>query len=181
MRGASLIVAHCSFAEQAESEPRQSGIDSADQLFEAGKFAEAGDIYAQIAARDPKDFEAILRLGRIGLLSNRLNDAQNWLEHAIALHPDDSDAKVMLAETFYRRDDFQRAAAALNGVDVSSNELVISQYPTLNVAKLESFRGQKPYELHGDGDETRLKFVNKGPLPVVNVRINGGEEVTLFH
>jgi hypothetical protein len=46
---------------------------------------------------------------------------------------------------------------------------------------LESFRGQKPYELHGDGDETRLKFVNKGPLPVVNVRINGGEEVTLFH
>jgi predicted aspartyl protease len=175
-----LIVAHCSFAEQAESEPRQSGIDSADQLFEAGKFAEAGDIYAQIAARDPKDFEAILRLGRIGLLSNRLNDAQNWLEHAIALHPDDSDAKVMLAETFYRRDDFQRAAAALNGVDVSSNELVISQYPTLNVAKLESFRGQKPYELHGDGDETRLKFVNKGPLPVVNVRINGGEEVTFF-
>ena len=77
--------------------------------------------------------------------------------------------------------DFQRAAAALNGVDASSNELVISQYPTLNVAKLESFRGQKPYELHGDGDETRLKFVNKGPLPVVNVRLNGGEEVTLFH
>ena len=31
----------------------------------------------------------------------------------------------MLAEAFYRRDDFQKAAAALNGVDVSSNQLLI--------------------------------------------------------
>ena len=42
-------------------------------------------------------------------------------KRAIALHPDDADAKVMLAEAFYRRDDFQKAAAALNGVEVSSN------------------------------------------------------------
>ena len=62
-----------------------------------------------------------------------------------------TDAKVMLAEAFYRRDDFQKAAAALKGVDVSSNKLIIEQYPTLNVAKLESFKGQTPYELHGDG------------------------------
>ena len=41
----------------------------------------------------------------------------------------------MLAEAFYRRDDFQKAAAALNGVDVSSNKLIIPQYPALNVAK----------------------------------------------
>ena len=51
----------------------------------------------------------------------------------------------------------------------------------MNVAKLESFKGQTPYELHGDGDTTRLKFVNTtGPLPVVSVRVNGGEEVTFF-
>ena len=57
----------------------------------------------------------------------------------------------MLAEAFYRRDDFQNAAAALTGVDVSSNKLIISQYPCLNVAKLESFKGQIPYDLHGNG------------------------------
>ncbi len=86
----------------------------------------------------------------------------------------------MLAEAFYRRDDFQKAAASLNGVDVSSNKLIISQYPTLNVPKLESFKGQTPYELQGNGTSTRLKFVRTDPLPVVNVRINGGDEVTFF-
>ena len=66
---------------------------------------------------------------------------RNWLEKAIDLRPDDTDAKVMLAEVFYRRDDFEQAAAALNGVDVSANKLIISQYPTLNVAKLRELQG----------------------------------------
>jgi hypothetical protein len=57
---------------------------------------------------------------------------------------------AMLAETFYRRDDFQKAAAALNSVDVGSNELIVAQYPILNVAKLASFKGQTPYEVRGD-------------------------------
>jgi hypothetical protein len=114
------------------------------------------------------------------LLSNRLDDAQKWLEQAILLWPGEADAKVMLAEAFYRRNDFERAAAALYGVDVSSNKLIISQYPTLNVAKLESFKGQTPYEVHGAGTTTRLKFVRTDPLPMVSVRVNGGAEVTFF-
>jgi len=145
-----------------------------------GKFAEAGKLYSQIVIQNPKDYSATLQLGRIALLSNRLDDAQKWLEKAIALKPGDADAKVMLAEAFYRRDDFQKAAASLNGVEVSSNKLLISQYPSLNVAKLESFEGQTPYELRGNGTSTRLKFVKTEPLPVVSVRVNGGNEVTFF-
>ena len=158
----------------------QSEIGAADKLFQAGKFAEAGKIYSQILTQDPKDYSANLQLGRIALLSNRLDEAQKWLEKAIALKPGDADAKVMLAEAFYRRDDFQKAAASLNGVDVSSNKLLISQYPALNVAKLESFKGQIPYELHGNGTSVRLKFVKTDPLPVVSVRVNGGDAVTFF-
>ena len=86
----------------------------------------------------------------------------------------------MLAEAYYRRDDFEKAAASLNGVDVSTNPLVTSQYPTLNVAKLQSFKGQTPYEVHGDGQITRLKFLRTDPLPLVSVRVNGGDEVTFF-
>jgi hypothetical protein len=175
-----VIVAPWCFPGQAASQPNQSDIDSADRLFEVGKFAEAGELYARIEAQNPKDYSSILQLGRIALLSNRLDDAKEWLEQAITLQPGDDDAKVMLAEAFYRRDDFQKAAAALNGVEVSTNKLIISQYPTLNVAKLESFKGQTPYDVHGDGQTTRLKFVNTGPLPVVSVRVNGGEEVTFF-
>jgi hypothetical protein len=174
-----VIVATC-FPGQATSEPNQPDADSAAQLFEAGKFTEARDIYARIVALDPKDYSAILQLGRIALLSNRLDDAQRWLEAAIALEPDDDGAKIMLAETFYRRDDFQKAAAALRGVEVGTNKLIIEQYPTLNVAKLESFKGQTPYEVHGDGQTTRLKFLNTASLPVVSVRVNGGDEVSFF-
>ena len=63
---------------------------------------------------------------------------------------------------------------------VGSGHRIIEQYPTLNVAKLESFKGQTPYEVHGDGQITRLKFLTTPSLPVVSVRINGGDEVTFF-
>jgi hypothetical protein len=137
-------------------------------------------LYSQIVAQNPKDYSATLQLGRIALLSNRLDDAQKWFEKAIALNADEPDPKVMLAQALYRRDDFQKAAAALNGVDVSSNKLVREQYPTLNVAMFESFKGETPYQLQGNGASTHLKFVKTDPLPIVNVRINGGKEVTFF-
>jgi hypothetical protein len=188
LAGAAIIVVASALRPQSAtaataeptSEPKQSGIDSANRLFQAGKFSEAGKLYSQIVTQNPKDFSATLQLGRIALLSNRLDDTQKWLEKAITLQPGNADAKIMLAQAFYRRDDFQKAAAALSGVDVSSNKLIREQYPTLNVAMLESFKGQTPYELHGNGTSTRLKFVKTDPLPLINVRVNGGDEVTFF-
>ena len=188
LAGAAIIVVASAMRPQsataatAEStaQPKQSEIDSANRLFEAGKFAEAGKLYSRIVAQNPKDYSAIVQLGRIALLSNRLDDTQKWLEKAIALKPNEIDPKVMLAQAFYRRDDFQKAAAALKGVDVSSNKLIREQYPTLNVALFESFKGQTPYELQGNGTSTRVKFVKTDPLPLLNVRVNGGKEVTFF-
>src|SRR5437762_2614822 len=174
------VAVACCFAVHAISQPKEPEMESADRLFQAGKFDAAGKHYSKIVAQNPKDHSAILQLGRMALLSNRLDEAQKWLEKALVLQPDDTDAKVMLAEVFYRRDDFQKAAASLNGVDVANNKLIIQQYPTLNVAKLESFKGQKPYDLQGNGESTRLKFVRTEPLPIVNVRVNGGDEVTFF-
>ena len=133
-----VILAPCSFSVQATPQPKQSEIDTANRLFQVGKFAEAGKLYSRIAAQNPRDYSATLQLGRIALLSNQLDDAQKWLEEAIAMQ-DDADAKVMLAEVFYRRDDFQKAAASLNGVEVSTNKLITSQYPTLNGAITESW------------------------------------------
>ncbi len=174
-----LITAR-SLSGQATPHSTQSEIDSANRLFEAGKFSDAGKLYLRIVTGNPKAYSAIVQLGRIGLLSNKLDDAQKWFEKAIALNPNDADPKVMLAEAFYRRDDFQNAATVLSGVDVRSNKLVREQYPTLNVAKLQSFKGQTPYELKGNGASMRLKFLKTDPLPLINVRINGGKEVTFF-
>src|SRR6476619_6262275 len=155
LAGAAIIVAASAMGPQsataatAESTapPNQSEIDSANRLFKAGKFADAGKLYSQIVTQNPKDYSAMLQLGRIALLSNRLDDAQKWLEKAIALKPDDADAKVMLAEAFYRRDDFQKAAQALDDVNVSTNKMIIQRYPTLNVPMLVSFKGEAPYEV----------------------------------
>lgn len=69
-------------------------------------------MYSRIAAHNSQDYSAIVQLGRIALLSNRLTDAQQWLQKAIALQPGDTDAKVMLAEAFHRVDQFEKAAEA---------------------------------------------------------------------
>ena len=174
-----VILSIC-FAAQAAPQSKKSEKDFADRLFQSGKFAEAGNLYSKIVTQNPKDHSAILQLGRIALLSNRLDEAQKWFGKVLVLNPGDTDAKVMLAEVFYRRDDFQEAAASLKGVDVSSNKLISEQYPTLNIAKLESFKGQKAYDLQGKEESTRLKFVRTDPLPIVNVRVNGEDEVTFF-
>lgn len=176
-----VMLAPCAIPGQATAaEQKPSAIDSADRLFRIGEFAQAGEQYAKIAAAHPDNYSATLQLGRIALLSNRLDDTEHWLKRAIDLRPGDADPKVMLAEAYYRRDDFDKAVAALNGVDVSTNPLVAAQYPTLNVAKLQSFKGQTPYEVRGDGQITRLKFLRTDPLPLITVRVNGGDEVTFF-
>ena len=176
-----VMLGPCAISRQAmAAEQKPSPIDSADRLFRIGEFARAGEQYAKIAADHPDDYSATLQLGRIALLSNRLDDAEHRLKRAIDLRPGDADPKVMLAEAYYRRDDFAKAVAALNGVDVGTSPLVAAQYPTLNVAKLQSFNGQTPYEVHGDGQITRLKFLRTDPLPLITVRVNGGDEVTFF-
>ena len=171
-----LLVVFAPCAKAAEPTP----IESADRLFQSGEFAQAGEQYARIAADHPDDYSAILQLGRIALLSNRLGDAENWLKKAIGLRGGEADPKIMLAEVYYRRDDFEKAAASLDGIDVSTNPLIVSQYPTLNVAKLRSFKGQTPYQVLSDGQMTRLKFLRTDPLPLISVRVNGGAEVTFF-
>ena len=77
----------------------------------------------------------------------------------------------MLAQAFYRRDDFQKAAASLKGVDVSSNKLIAEQYPTLNVAMLDEFQGADALRTAWRRGEHRVKFVKTDPLPLVNVRV----------
>jgi hypothetical protein len=170
------LFASCAVAAQAAAQPAATG--PADQLFQDGKFNQAHKQYAQIAADQPTNYQAVFQLGRIALLSNKLDDAETWLRQAIALRPDETDPKILLAQVFYFRDDFPNAAKWLNGIDLSTNQLVINQYPTLPIAA--SFGAGTPYELHGDGQSTRVKFLRTDPLPLISVRVNGGEKVTFF-
>ena len=98
-------------ASAQPAEPTPSPVVSADRLFQAGEFAQAGERYARIVAEHADDCSAILGLARVALLSNHLDTAENWLKRASALRPGDADPKVMLAEVYYRRDDFEKAIA----------------------------------------------------------------------
>jgi predicted aspartyl protease len=144
-------------------------IETADALFKAGEFAEAERLYAMVAARHPKQYRAAGRLGYIALLSNHLAEAQKWLEKALALQTDQPALKSLLAEVYYRRDDFQKAAAILRGLGQAAR-----------AKQLASFQGQKTYEIHGRGSKTSLKFILTDPLPVVQIRVNGGAAVNFF-
>jgi predicted aspartyl protease/Tfp pilus assembly protein PilF len=144
-------------------------IEAADTLFKAGKFAAAQTEYARVIGRDPRNYRATSRLGYIALLSNRLDEAQKRLEQAIAIKPDETAAKALLAEVFYRRDDFPTAALLLRAIGQQ-----------VKATKWESFKHVKPYAVDGKSSRTVLKFIVTDPLPVLRVRVNGGEEVNFF-
>jgi predicted aspartyl protease len=160
--------------------PTPEEIARADRLFQSGSFGEAQKAYAEIAAQDPKDFHGASQLGHIALLSNKLDDAETWLHKALDLKHGDADAKIMLAEALYRKNDFFHAARALQGLG-PGDAAKRKNYLTLDEAKLESFRDEDPYKFERDvGESTRLPFIKSDPLPVVNVRVNGGPDVAFF-
>src|SRR5882724_11182852 len=66
------IIAFCSFSGQAAAQPKQADIDTANRLFQMGKFAEAPERYSRIVAQSRKDHSATLLLGRIATGSEGL-------------------------------------------------------------------------------------------------------------
>ncbi len=177
-----LVIAAGTWATHIVAQTAQtalSPIDSGDRLIKAGKFAEAAKAYALAFEQNPKDDYASLQLGYIALLGNQLDTAEKWLGKAITLKPDNSSAKVMLAQVFYRRDQFPKAASILNEIGPSYANMV-ANYKMMNAPKLASFRGLTAYELQGKGESTVLKFVTNQLLPVVTVRVNGSAEKTFF-
>jgi len=140
-----------------------------ETLFEQGQFAAAETASRATLAREPGNFTAALLLGRIALLSNRLDEAEKWLTAATKLRPENKAAIGFLAEVFYRRDQFDRAAPLLR-----------AQGKDAMARQLESFKGMVPYEVAGSAKAARVKFINIDPLPLVAVSINHGEEVNFL-
>jgi len=166
------------FCVRAAAQGRAT-LEEADDAFRAGKFANAERFYGQVVAGDAQSFSACARLGEIALLSNRFPEAEKWLKKALDIRADDAEAKTLLAETYYRQDDFERAAELLK-TPGQGEFPKRGHFSSLNYEKLASFKGVKPYELSGPGDPVRLKFVRTDPLPLVTVRINGGKDAVFF-
>jgi predicted aspartyl protease len=164
-----LIVSAGALCVSAFDPKPASDVEAADNHFKAGNFSKAEKLYARIVAGNPSNYPATVRLGYLALLSNRLAEAQKWLEKARALKPSEPAVQTLLAEVCYRRDDFAAAASLLRAAGQESR-----------ARQLAGFKGRKPYQIEGPGDRTSLKFVMTDPLPLVKVRVNGGKEVNFF-
>lgn len=158
----------------ADRSKAASAVESADTLFKAGKFGEAATHYARALGREPKNVHCLIRLGYVALLRNHLDRAEDLLKRAEQAAAGGAAGTLgairsLLAEVYYRRDDFQHAAPLMRQID----RAVVAE-------KLESFKGQVPYQLSAAGNSTTLKFVSTDPLPLVHVRVNGRAEATFF-
>jgi len=91
------------------------------------------------------------------------NAAQRLLKSA------EQTPEALLGQVFYLRDDYQRAAPLL----------YTTAWKT-QAKKLESFGAARPYQIEGQTEVVRVKFSMTDPLPVVQVRVNGGEPVNFF-
>ena len=148
----------CCLCAAAQSAP--PAIDSANRLFQAGKFAERKRSTRRSLAQNPKTTTrcsnwATSRYSPISWTTRR-----SGCRKPSRSSPTTTDAKIMLAEAFYRRDDFENAAAVLNQIGPSYAGMT-TNYPTLILPKLESFKGLTPYQLHGQGDATSIALLQE--------------------
>ena len=70
----------------------QALLETALRLRQAGRLADAADIYRQILAREPQHFEALHALGLVRYQSGQLDEAERLIAEALAVRPDASDA-----------------------------------------------------------------------------------------
>jgi len=157
-----------SIGAPGKAQIKDGDIDAA-KLFREAKFAEAEKACEGVLAKAPNDFPAILLKGRIALLANRLDEAQRWLTNANKLKPKDKRLAALLAEAFYRRDDFQQAAVFFRA---AGKETVAGQ--------LESFKGLVPYQINNKDQVAHVKFIHTDPLPLISVKANGSEAVNFI-
>lgn len=103
-------------------------------------------------------------LGHAALLAGRLTEAQELLEGALVEEPQNVEIRTDLGWTYYRANDFARAASAFH------------ELPGMEplTAKLRSFGDELPYQMDGPA-ETALPFALTDPLPVVQIGVEAQE------
>jgi tetratricopeptide (TPR) repeat protein len=137
----------------------------AKAYFESGNFGEAKNEYNVIIKKQPNNLKALIYLGYISLLQNKLSEAEGWLLQANKIKPNNITVNGFLAEIHYRRNDFNKASTYFNAIGRSSMAL-----------KLARFKDEKPYQVDEPFDEVSIEFIVTNPIPFVRVKINGTHE-----
>jgi hypothetical protein len=141
--------------------PAKSSSAAAESLFLAGRLVEADRAFAATLASAPGDTLALVRRAAMALFDNRLSEARPLLREAARRGAAPRRVEALLAETWYRADQFDSAAVHFRR---SGREGM--------AAKLESFHGRRPYRIAGPDADT-VRFLQTDPLPTVELMVNG--------
>jgi tetratricopeptide (TPR) repeat protein len=80
-----------------------------NELFDAGKYAEAEPILKEVIAQNPKYADVLNKLGIISHLSGRLADAAGYFSLALELNPLYTEASLNLSITYNDMGEFRKA------------------------------------------------------------------------
>jgi len=116
----------------------QALLETALRLRQAGRLADAADIYRQILAHEPRHFEALHALGLVHYQSGKIDEAERLIGEAIAIRPDAPDALYNRACLLAR---MSRSDEALSSFDAAL--AVRPDYPEALVNRGNLLAGMK--------------------------------------
>ncbi len=139
---------------------------SAEAAYRAGRFHEAEELQKKLSDGDKYSLAGLVLKGKLDLSAWRLKEATQTLVQARRLAPTDKEAARLLAEAYMRADKYHEAAVAYGAAadDERSDQA-------------QSFAGEEPYHVEGLGNAIRVRLLRVDPVPVVAVRVNGGDVV----
>lgn len=73
---------------------------AAEKALDRGMLDAAGRLYAQVAQADPRNVIALVGLAKVALREDRIEDARELAEQALALDPDEAAAQRLLREVY---------------------------------------------------------------------------------
>jgi len=73
---------------------------AAEKALDQGMLDTAGRLYAQVAQADPRNAIALVGLAKVALREDRINDARELAEQALAIDPDEAAAQRLLREVY---------------------------------------------------------------------------------
>lgn len=142
---------------------------NAMSCFKQGNFDEAKKAFAELLIEIPDNIQALIYSGYIALLQNRLPEATAQLQNALSRTPQSKAVKSLLADAYYRQDNFSNAANLFKALNRKPH-----------AAKLEYLATKKPYDVFPSVGTTELRFIQKDPMPIIQVSINGADPVNIL-
>lgn len=73
---------------------------AAEKALDQGMLDTAGRLYAQVAQADPRNAIALVGLAKVALREDRIDDARELAEQALAIDPDEAAAQRLLREVY---------------------------------------------------------------------------------